>query len=146
MGSEGNRQGEGLSGEEGGDDASKMGVGREVEGMERWDEEGEEGGERKGEDAGHFDSAPWMSEQREEEGASNRRMMETIVVEALRNLWGNINEELLVYEEKLEEVARQREEKRRRETGSHRVRANEDDLYRRGQRLARGRRRRCISA
>ena len=55
------------------------------------------------------------------------------VVEALRNLWGNINEELLVYEEKLEEVARQREEKRRRETGSHRVRANEDDLYRRGQ-------------
>ena len=60
-------------------------------------------------------------------------MMETIVVEALRNLWGNINEELLVYEEKLEEVAQQGEEKRRRETGSHRVRANEDDLYRRGQ-------------
>ncbi|EOD31880.1 hypothetical protein EMIHUDRAFT_112558 [Emiliania huxleyi CCMP1516] len=49
-------------------------------------------------------------------------MMETIVVEALRNLWGNINEELLVYEEKLEEVAQQGEEKRRRETGSHRVR------------------------
>ena len=39
-------------------------------------------------------------------------MMETIVVEALRNLWGNINEELLVYEEKLEEVAQQGEEKR----------------------------------
>ena len=107
---------EGLSGEEGGDDASKKGVGTEVEGMARWDEEGEEGGERKGEDAGHFDSAPWMSEQREEEGESNRRMMETIVVEALRNLWGNINEELLVYEEKLEEVARRREEKRRSST------------------------------
>ena len=67
MGSDGNRQGEGLSGEEGGDDASKKGVGTEVEGMARWDEDGEEGGERKGEDAGHFDSAPWMSEQREEE-------------------------------------------------------------------------------
>ena len=101
--------------------------------MVRSDEDREEGGERKGEDAEHFDSAPWMSEQREEAGGSNRRMMETIVVEALRNLWGNINEELLVYEEKLEEVAQQGEEKRRRETGSHRVRANEDDLYRRGQ-------------
>ena len=101
--------------------------------MVRSDEDGEEGGERKGEDAEHFDSAPWMSEQREEAGGSNRRMMETIVVEALRNLWGNINEELLVYEERLEEVAQQGEEKRRRETGSHRVRANEDDLYRRGQ-------------
>ena len=64
--------------------------------MVRSDEDGEEGGERKGEDAEHFDSAPWMSEQREEAGGSNRRMMETIVVEALRNLWGNINEELLV--------------------------------------------------
>ena len=55
------------------------------------------------------------------------------MVEALRNLWGNINEELLVYEERLEEVAQQREAKRRKETGSHRVRADEDDLYRRGQ-------------
>jgi len=34
--------------------------------MVRSAEEGEEGGEGKGEDAGHFDSAPWMSAQREE--------------------------------------------------------------------------------
>ena len=33
--------------------------------MVRSAEEGEEGGEGRGEDAGHFDSAPWMSEQRE---------------------------------------------------------------------------------
>ena len=133
VGSGEHREGEGSSGEEGGDDASTTGAGTEVAGMVRSDEDGEEGGEKKGEDAEHFDSAPWMSEQREEAGGSNRRMMETIVVEALRNLWGNINEELLVYEERLEEVAQQGEEKRRRETGSHRVRANEDDLYRRGQ-------------
>ena len=139
-GSEEQRGGEGLSEEEGGDDASTMGAGTEVVGMARSAEDGEERGERKGEGAGHFDSAPWMSAQREEAGGSNRRMMETIVVEALRNLWGNINEELLVYEERLEEVAQQGEEKRRRETGSHCVRANEDDLYRRGQgaRLAEG--------
>ena len=84
------------------------GAGTEAAGMVRSDEDGEEGGEKKGEDAEHFDSAPWMSEQREEAGGSNRRMMETIVVEALRNLWGNINEELLVYEERLEEVSRNR--------------------------------------
>ena len=133
VGSEEHREGEESSGEEGGGDASTTEEGTEAAGMVRSDEDREEGGERKGEDAEHFDSAPWMSEQREEAGGSNRRMMETIVVEALRNLWGNINEELLVYEERLEEVAQQGEEKRRRETGSHRVRANEDDLYRRGQ-------------
>ena len=85
-GSEEQRGGEGLSEEEGGDDASTIGGGTEVVGMVRSAEEGEEGGEGKGEDAGHFDSAPWMSAQREEAGGSNRRMMETIVVEALRNL------------------------------------------------------------
>ena len=48
-------------------------------------------------------------------------------------IYGNINEELLVYEERLEEGAQQREAKRLRATGSHRVSADEDDLYRRGQ-------------